>query len=427
MLLAFPCQPILRGGPSAACVRAFLPIAFLLFLGTSSLAQTQINLTKQSKSADFATFSATRPWKLVSSLPGACQVGESAFLTTAILGQQLHFCTTGNNWNNYTTTALQAADLLDFSVVKTAASQLTVGPYCSSGRPCRARFGEAVVSLTEPVVITVNGVSSTGMLLVWLDYRGLSVGSSAGSGTVSCTGLCTVVPTLVTTFPVGSVPIGAVPYVGNVMNEVSGLMDKRAILSAQHVEAGPSANLVVTSNGFTGAAEVDLSDRIDLAGYTSTRVLKRGIASNRPAACQLGDLYHQTDQTAGIYLCKATNQWQGPLVSVDASANITAVTGDVSPITLVAASHGPGVYRICGSVAVTTGAGAATLNLQLSWRSPIAGVDQVQTLASTAVATATENQACRLIRTTGESAISVDPSTAGAAIYSLALAAERLF
>jgi hypothetical protein len=332
----------------------------------------------------------------------------------------------------YTTTSLQAADLLDFAPLMTADSQLTVGPACSLGRPCRARLGEVTVSVMAPAVITLGGASSTGTLFVWIDQQGIRAATSAGSGTLSCNATCTVDTAFTTTFPAGTLPVGAVTYAGNVLSMVSGAMDRRSILSAQNIKPGPSANLKVTASGISGAAEVDLADTIDLAGLNATRVLKRGLAAVRPSSCQVGDLYHQTDGAAGIYLCRAANAWQGPLASVDgvavveARASALAATGDVAPVTLLAASHAPGTLRICGLVDVTTGAGSATLNLQLAWRSPIAGTDQTQTLLSVSVAGVIESQACRLVKTTGESAITVDPSAAGAAVYDLILTAERL-
>jgi hypothetical protein len=413
------------------------PVLMMMVVSLVGLAQTQVNLSKQARTADFSLFTATRPWQMVAALPATCKIGEAAFLTTALLGQQLNFCTATNTWNIYSTTSIQTADLLDFLPLKgTADNQLVIGPACAAARPCRARFGEAIVAIVSPAVVTVGGVSSSGTLFVWLDHRGLRVGTSAGSGTVSCNAYCTVVPTTVTTFPASTLPIAAVGYTSNIVIPVTGAMDRRAILSAQRVVAGPSANLMVTSNGFNGSAEVDLSDTIDLAGFNATRVLKRGVATNRPANCQVGDLYHQTNaqanQPAGIYLCKATNQWQGPLVSLDAVAPLearsrsAAATGNLAPVVLVATGHAAGVYRICGLVVVTTSAAPSTLNLQLSWRSPAAATNQTQTLVATSTAAVGESQACQLVNTTGEAAITVDPSEAGLAVYTLTLTAERL-
>lgn len=412
--------------------KTLLLVLSVMGLAVSGAGQTQVNLAKQGKNADFSEFVTTRPWKLVTTLPGSCQLGEAVFLTTAIFGQQLHFCSVDNSWTLYSTTPIQAVDLLDFAPLKTGAQQLTAGPFCSVGRPCRARFGGKLLSMTGPAVVTLSGVSSTGTLFLWLDQQGLRVGTSAGSGVVSCNMMCSTSPTPMVTFPAGSLPIGAVPYVSNVFALVSGAMDQRAILSSQRVEAGPSANLVVTSNSITGASEVDLSDTIDVGGFTATRMLKRGTAVTRPVSCHVGDLYHQTDQSAGIYLCNALNQWQGPMVRRDEIAPVevrstsTGVTGDAAPITLVAAGHAPGAYRICGVVTVTTGAAESPLDLSLSWRSPATGADQAQILLSAPVSATGEGAACRLVRTTGASAIVVDPSIAGAAVYTLTLTAERL-
>lgn len=401
-------------------------MCILLGAGALSYSQTKVNLPNQSRNMDFAAFPATRPWKTSSSLPAACQQGEALFLTTGAPGQQLYLCSSTNIWAAVTSTSLQ-----DFQPIKTASGTLTIGPNCTASKPCRARIGNKELSLPAPATMTLGGTPSSGVIFVWIDEQGMRAGHS-GPATMTCNNYCDVVPGAVTGFPVQSLPLAAVSYLSNVVDTVTGDMDARTYISTQQVQAGSSANLTVTTNGVTGAAEIDLSSTIDLGGFVATRVLRRGTLAQRPATCAVGDLYHQTDSSAGIYECLTANQWRGPLAplssvaSMESRVTATAQTGDAAASTLLAAGHAAGWYRVCVVATITTGSGSGTLDLPLSWRSPAQGTNLTATLASISTAAPTEGWGCRIIRSTGAVAATVDPSDAGAAQYDLLATVERL-
>lgn len=402
---------------------------FFALLGTAALGlcQTKVNLTNQSRNVDFSAFPATRPWRVASALPALCQQGEALFLTTGAPGQQLYLCSSQNVWATFAATS---ASLQDFQPLKLASNILEVGPACSVAKPCRARFGNRDFSISSPVTLTLTGGASTGILYVWIDEGGMRAGQS-GAATLSCSNPCDIVPGVVTEFPLRSVPLAAVTYTSNVFDAVTGDMDARTFLSAQQVQAGASGNLKATSNGSTGATEVDVNSTLDFGGLTATRVLKRGTAALRPATCVIGDLYHQTDSSAGIYECLAANTWRGPLTplssvaSMEARTAALAQTGDAAAITVLASGHAAGWYRICVGASVNT-AGTGTLNLVLSWRSPVQGTNLTSTLASISLTAVTEGWGCRMIRSTGTIAATVDPSDAGGAQYDLVATAEKL-
>ncbi len=63
------------------------------------VAQTKLDLSTQAKNVDFTQASTTKPNKSGASLPGACGVGETFFLTNAAAGQSLYGCTAANTWS----------------------------------------------------------------------------------------------------------------------------------------------------------------------------------------------------------------------------------------------------------------------------------------------------------------------------------------
>ncbi len=73
-------------------------VVLLNLLWRHAYPQTAVDLRTQSKNVDFSAASATKPSKTGTTLPAACSVGETFFLTTAAAGQNLYFCTSSNVW-----------------------------------------------------------------------------------------------------------------------------------------------------------------------------------------------------------------------------------------------------------------------------------------------------------------------------------------
>ena len=124
------------------------------------------------------------------------------------------------------------------------------------------------------------------------------------------------------------------------------------------------------------------------------------------------------------------------LVSIQAvPTELTGQTGNLGAQTLLASSHTAGMYRVCGFVAVTTAGTGSTSAWMLSWRSPASGTDLSHNIffasgnAATdafSIATVDEFNSCQVIRSTGASAISVDPGNMGTAVFTTAWSVERI-
>lgn len=71
---------------------------FMFFIAPWLAAQTQIDLSKQTKVVDFSLISSVKPFTMGATLPGTCVQGAAFFLTTAVAGQNLYGCTSANVW-----------------------------------------------------------------------------------------------------------------------------------------------------------------------------------------------------------------------------------------------------------------------------------------------------------------------------------------
>lgn len=118
-----------------------------------------------------------------------------------------------------------------------------------------------------------------------------------------------------------------------------------------------------------------------------------------------------------------------------APTELTGQSGDVAAQTLLATSHTAGMYRVCGFVAVTGTGTGNTVAWTLSWRSPASGSDLTHNLFWSAGAAETDTFAvtatnefnvCKVIRSTGASAILLNPGDMNTSTYTTAWTVERL-
>lgn len=288
---------------------------YLLFLCSTFLfGQSRINGTLQFKRPDFAGQSFSRPWPVGTVLPVACRVGESFFVDNQQIGTKLYICRQANVWSEVGEgssgsggTVGQAFDLGDFAVQKISETEIRIGSSCSIEKPCRARFGSKVVTLSNFAQVTLSGTLGTGKLYIWLDGTGLRVGHNT-QASVICNSSCAV-GSNVTDFPLSGLPLAEIPFTLNAFPSITPDTDRRAFLGTPALEAGASGNLLVLQNSSTGIAAVDLNPNIDFGGLVSTRPTRRGVASQIPATCSVGELYYQTDQSVGLYHCASANVW----------------------------------------------------------------------------------------------------------------------
>jgi hypothetical protein len=285
-----------------------------MILAASLLGQTRINGTLQFRWPDFSAQTFSRPWPMGTSLPVACQVGEAYFLNNAQTGRRLYLCTQSNVWTEIAAPSggggggiAQSADLPDFQASKNGANQLRIGTACTPAKPCRARFGGKLVTLTDTAIVTLQSPTATGNLFVWLSELGVRAGHST-QASVSCNAACGV-SSGISVFPAGVIPLAIVPFTNNVLADLTPAMDLRAYVYNLKLEAGSSGNVRVLENTGSGSLSVDLGSELDFGGLVSTKVTRRGSLASRPPACAPGDLYYQTDGETGLYHCPAPNLW----------------------------------------------------------------------------------------------------------------------
>src|SRR5262249_32376323 len=62
------------------------------------MAQTQVNLSTQSKAADFGNFTSVRPLPTGTAFPSTCLVGQGFYRTDMPAGQNVFWCTSPNSF-----------------------------------------------------------------------------------------------------------------------------------------------------------------------------------------------------------------------------------------------------------------------------------------------------------------------------------------
>ncbi len=231
----------------------------------------------------------------VSGAPGTTKVariqGQPVSSTAPLAGQTLVWNGTAGQWQPQTAPsggALLSSQLMDFSVIETNSTTLSVGSSCSAATPCNFRFGASTYSVTAPASVSLTGGSGTAY--VYLMSNGtLAVGSNL---TLSCTAVCGV-QSGITAFPPTTIPLFTVTATNGTWN-ASGITDYRAFLSAKTVGAG------------TGILSVD-SGGAAMVSVDGTLVpLKVSVPATSTTACAANSW-----ATDGVYfyLCTATNTW----------------------------------------------------------------------------------------------------------------------
>jgi len=77
----------------------YLVMALIGLTATAAAAQTQIDLSTQTKRVDFSKASSTKPLQTGTPLPSTCVVGQMFFKTDAPAGANLYACTATNTWS----------------------------------------------------------------------------------------------------------------------------------------------------------------------------------------------------------------------------------------------------------------------------------------------------------------------------------------
>jgi len=111
----------------------------------------------------------------------------------------------------------------------------------------------------------------------------------------------------------------------------------------------------------------------------------------------------------------------------------TGQTGNVASTNLLASSHTAGMYKVCGIVAVTAAGTGNTTAWTLAWTSPAGALTHNLFWSGGAaetdvfsVASANEFNVCKVIRSTGATAIALDPGNMNTSTYTMAWHVQRL-
>lgn len=73
-------------------------VLLALILAWGVVAQTRVDLSRQSGQVDFTGMAVTKPFTLGTSLPATCSIGQSFFKSNATAGQNFYGCTSTNVW-----------------------------------------------------------------------------------------------------------------------------------------------------------------------------------------------------------------------------------------------------------------------------------------------------------------------------------------
>jgi hypothetical protein len=192
-------------------------ILALLATGAAAVAQTQVDLSTQSKNVDFSQAASTRPVKTGTVLPSSCVAGQLFYLTSAPAGQNLYGCIGANTWaleagGASGGGAQSAGQLTDLQLTLTSGTVLTIGANCTAIAPCNVLINGVVTQFVVPATVT-NSASAGLTARVYVsdasdgNSAGTLVVANSAAGGLTCSG-CTVMNST-TAFPASGVPLGS--------------------------------------------------------------------------------------------------------------------------------------------------------------------------------------------------------------------------
>jgi hypothetical protein len=267
-------------------------------------AQTQVDLSSQSKNVDFSKAISTKPAQVGPTLPPACSTGQIFFDSSSPAGQNIYACTATNTWSpeggaGGGSGPGMASQFGDFNIANTSATVQTLGASCSTVTPCQIRTGAVLFTMTAPVTLTLGGTAANGTIFWYLSSLQVLTAGHNSAATLTCSAGCSVA-TGVTSFPPDSIPLWRTTFVANVLDAISFVaMDKRAIYSRDVIAVGPGVSSIA-----------DPSTGIQTLSTDPTQVPRYFTGAGVPSGtCTAGrDIY--TDTTGPhLYWCGSTNIW----------------------------------------------------------------------------------------------------------------------
>ena len=198
-------------------------------------AQTAIDLSTQTRKADFSQFSSTKPVRTGTGVPATCTVGELYFRTDGVAGSNLYGCTAMNVFTLMSGPAagqLSAGQITDLSVARASGTLLTVGGACTSTLICLVRLNDTIYSFTNSASVT--DPSGSGTVWVGVDPNGARTAwhnlTALTCGGVTCTSGATAFPPDAVRLAQCTVTSGAF--------DANGCTDLRAVYGRDNYVAG---------------------------------------------------------------------------------------------------------------------------------------------------------------------------------------------
>jgi len=385
----------------AICFQALRYLFGALTLLAPCFGQNLVNLATQSRNADFANFSFTRPWAVSSASPSTCQAGQVYFNSSAAAGANLFACTATNIWSQIAGYTFSTPLSLSGTTVSLPEASASTDGYLSqvdwNTFSSKQAAGSYLTALTGDV--TASGPGSATATLATVNSAAGQCGDSThvcqitsnGKGLVTSQTPVAIVTTasqltdLSTTATSSSATIAAGTWgVGNATYSVSGVTVTVNSLTVSG--ASNSSPITLTVNSTTGlhngdtvmvsgvagntaangtwTITVDNGTQIDLQGsagngaYTSGGVVAgsgNGVAYIE--ANDSGDISIYHSSSAGLILtCTGTcitNQATSPSFDADASP-IAILTISAGQITAVSDKR-----RFMSNRGITAGLGIA--------------------------------------------------------------------
>lgn len=268
--------------------------------------------------ASAATHASPAPVGPAAARPASCTVGEMYFANDAAAGQNWYYCTAANTWSAQ---AGQAAFAALAGGANTSAA-MVVGSGASL-----APAGSGSIQATSLVDSGQNAAVLAAATPSAVDQITMTNGAAGNPGGVSiaATGQDANINLLLRAKGTGRVQLGSgsasIDSAGNLtVASCAGCATVgNAAFSALLGGTNTSASMTVGSGASLASAGAAV---INFGAAAHTTPANVGLASARPAACTVGEMYFASDATPGQnwYYCTAANTWTAQVASGGASA-----------------------------------------------------------------------------------------------------------
>jgi hypothetical protein len=282
----------------------YFRIGVLFLLVVAGLqAQSYLDLKHQSQNADFSTARFTKPFRMGTSLPSTCSVGEAFFQTGIQAGQNLYLCAATDTWSSQIPSVgvLGIADLRDCRITYGGSS-------ATIATPCAIRVGSVIHTLSGSSTLTLSGASASGTVFVYWDSLGQLTAAESSAATLTCNIGCLTVSA--SGFPLGATPIATLEFAANAFQS---LTDLRVLTNTRSVLCG--VGLMCVENPISGELSVETDT-------TTTLLTKAALQSGQTVRC----LSSTVSNAHSCSLTPALNSYSNGMV-LEFTASAAAISG----------------------------------------------------------------------------------------------------